>query len=164
MASCAARHQSSGSCSAQPGCDVRNGACSLEAPLISLPFSSTTTARVPPVPTSMPRNHIACTPHVNRFSLRWKHTSFRLRRKESPAQHIRPQTSFPRGEKSIDRRYRDNLRCAYLKKRLPFPWDSNRRKTISSCWANPIYPRRSPCQPYLSPGPAEESASKPHWP
>ena len=53
------------------------GACSLDAPLISLPVASTTTARVPPVPTSMPRNHIArIIPLVNRFSLRPQHTSF----------------------------------------------------------------------------------------
>ena len=56
MAFCAARHQSSGSCSAQPGCGVRNGSCSAEAEPTSCPFSSTSTARVPPVPTSIPRN------------------------------------------------------------------------------------------------------------
>src|ERR1700679_2458526 len=36
---------------------------------MSLPFSSATTARVPPVPTSIPRNHIAGnSPLLNRFS------------------------------------------------------------------------------------------------
>ena len=64
IASCAARHQSSGSCSAHPGCSVRNGACSLDAPPISFPSPSTTTARVPPVPTSIPRNHIPVLPHA----------------------------------------------------------------------------------------------------
>ena len=62
MASCAARHQSSGSCSAQPGCGVRKGAWSLAALEITLPLASTMTARVPPVPTSIPRNHITFTP------------------------------------------------------------------------------------------------------
>jgi hypothetical protein len=50
MAMSAARHQSSGSCSAQPGCGVRKGACSSDAELTTRPCSSTSTARVPLVP------------------------------------------------------------------------------------------------------------------
>ena len=54
-ASAVARHQSRGSCSAQPGRGLANGACSSFADARILPFSSTMIARVPPVPTSTPR-------------------------------------------------------------------------------------------------------------
>ena len=56
MASCAARHQSSGSCSAQPMCSEWTGAWSAEWEARTWPARSMRTARVPPVPTSMPRN------------------------------------------------------------------------------------------------------------
>ena len=50
-----ARHQSSGSCSAHAGRGDANGACSAVADASSAPSSPTSTAREPPVPTSMPR-------------------------------------------------------------------------------------------------------------
>src|ERR1700694_2324962 len=50
-----ARHQSSGDCSAQPMFGEPNGACSSVDEAMSLPRSLTTRARVPPVPTSIPR-------------------------------------------------------------------------------------------------------------
>src|SRR5437764_5943572 len=56
MASRAARHQSAGSCSAHPMCSEWMGACSLEQEVMTWPARLTSTARVPPVPTSMPRN------------------------------------------------------------------------------------------------------------
>src|SRR5487761_1644933 len=55
MACCAARHQSSGSCSAHPAKVERKGACSADSEATTLPDASTRTARVPPVPTSIPR-------------------------------------------------------------------------------------------------------------
>ena len=51
-----ARHQSRGSCSAQPGLGLANAACSSDPDAITFPCSSITSARVPLVPTSMPRN------------------------------------------------------------------------------------------------------------
>ena len=54
-ASAAARHQSRGSCSAQPGCGLAKLACSSVPEARTAPWSSTMTARVPLVPTSMPR-------------------------------------------------------------------------------------------------------------
>src|SRR5262245_26703703 len=54
----AARHQSSGCCSAQPIFSETNASCSSVAEARMMPVSSTTTVRVPPVPTSMPRTHI----------------------------------------------------------------------------------------------------------
>lgn len=51
----AARHQSRGSCSAQPGCGLAKLACSSVPEARTAPSSSRMTARVPLVPTSMPR-------------------------------------------------------------------------------------------------------------
>ena len=56
MASWAARHQSSGSCSAQPMCSEWMGAWSAAWEARTLPVRSMRMARVPPVPTSIPRN------------------------------------------------------------------------------------------------------------
>src|SRR6516164_666932 len=58
MACVAARHQSRGSCSAQPGSGLANGSCSAVPEERMRPLSSTRIARVPPVPTSMPRKWI----------------------------------------------------------------------------------------------------------
>src|SRR5579864_1787397 len=55
----AVRHQSCGSCSAQPMCGELIAACSHVAELSTRPVWSSKTARVPPVPTSMPRSFIA---------------------------------------------------------------------------------------------------------
>ena len=55
IASVAARHQSRGSCSAQPGCGLAKLACSSVPDARTVPCSSRMTARVPLVPTSMPR-------------------------------------------------------------------------------------------------------------
>ena len=55
-ASPVARHQSRGSCSAQPGRGDANAACSEVADPRMRPRSSSRSARVPPVPTSMPRS------------------------------------------------------------------------------------------------------------
>src|SRR5216684_5194768 len=52
----ATRHQSSGSCSAQPTLGDDIGACSAVAALSTRPVSSSSTARVPLVPTSIPRS------------------------------------------------------------------------------------------------------------
>src|SRR5258708_15004235 len=54
----AARHQSSGSCSAQPTLEDDIGACSAVAAPSTRPASSSSTARVPPVPTSIPRSFV----------------------------------------------------------------------------------------------------------
>lgn len=51
----AARHQSCGSCSAQPGSALAKLACSSVPEARTAPCSSRMTARVPLVPTSMPR-------------------------------------------------------------------------------------------------------------
>jgi hypothetical protein len=51
----AARHQSRGSCSAQPGSGLAKLACSSVPEARTTPCSSRMTARVPLVPTSMPR-------------------------------------------------------------------------------------------------------------
>ena len=51
----AARHQSSGRCSAHPILGEANGSCSSVADAAMCPRSSTTSARVPPVPISIPR-------------------------------------------------------------------------------------------------------------
>jgi hypothetical protein len=50
------------------------GACSLDAPLMSFPDASTTTARVPPVPTSIPRNHIISFLPIKKIAIpqRWQ--------------------------------------------------------------------------------------------
>ena len=53
----AARHQSSGRCSAQPICGDANGSCSSVAEARILPSAPMIRARVPPVPTSMPRTY-----------------------------------------------------------------------------------------------------------
>src|SRR5271165_899482 len=53
-----AAHQSSGSCSAHPSCGEVKFACSAVAAPITRPSPSITTARVPPVPISMPRSFI----------------------------------------------------------------------------------------------------------
>src|SRR6266568_1925010 len=58
MAHVAARHQSRGSCSAHPVWAEANATCSTVAEVVTRPSVSTTTARVPPVPTSIPRNFI----------------------------------------------------------------------------------------------------------
>jgi hypothetical protein len=62
IASSDARHQSSGSCSAQPVRGERNGACSLVSDPRSVPSSFRISAREPPVPTSMPRTGMAYLP------------------------------------------------------------------------------------------------------
>src|SRR5712692_2536936 len=54
----AARHQSSGPCSAQPTLEDDIGACSAVAAPSTRPVSSSNTARVPPVPTSIPRSFV----------------------------------------------------------------------------------------------------------
>src|SRR4051794_31392663 len=54
IATCAACHQSCGSCSAHPLWGDANALCSCVALPTTLPRSSTTIARVPPVPISMP--------------------------------------------------------------------------------------------------------------
>ena len=59
-ASPVARHQSSGSCSAQPGRGDAKAMCSAVAEPTSRPPASMTSARVPPVPTSMPRKTLEC--------------------------------------------------------------------------------------------------------
>jgi hypothetical protein len=51
----AARHQSRGSCSAQPGCGLAKLACSSVPEARTAPCSSRIAARVPLVPTSIPR-------------------------------------------------------------------------------------------------------------
>src|SRR6185295_18827560 len=53
-------HQSSGSCSAHPVRVETKGTCSAVAEATTLPSGSITTARVPPVPTSMPKVFIYC--------------------------------------------------------------------------------------------------------
>ncbi len=58
IATQAARHQSRGSCSAQPNCGDTIGACSAVAEPNTRPASSSSTARVPPVPTSIPRSFV----------------------------------------------------------------------------------------------------------
>src|SRR5713101_8932707 len=54
----AARHQSRGSCSAQPTLDDDIRACSAVAAPSTRPVSSSSTARVPLVPTSIPRSFV----------------------------------------------------------------------------------------------------------
>src|SRR5216684_5208827 len=54
-----ARHQSLGSCSAQPNSGDAISACSAVAAPSTRPASSTSTARVPPVPTSIPKSLVA---------------------------------------------------------------------------------------------------------
>src|SRR5229473_666635 len=51
-----ARHQSRGSCSAQPNSGDAISACSAVAAPSTRPASSSSTARVPPVPTSIPKS------------------------------------------------------------------------------------------------------------
>src|SRR5829696_1417440 len=58
-ASPVARHQSAGSCSAQPGRGVAKAACSVVAEPTIRPDGSITSARVPLVPTSIPRKFMA---------------------------------------------------------------------------------------------------------
>ena len=53
-----ARHQSRRSYSAHPVCAEANGTCSTVAEAVTCPSVSTTTARVLPVPTSIPKNFI----------------------------------------------------------------------------------------------------------
>ncbi len=55
----AARHQSRGSCSAHPNSGDDIGACSAVAAPNTRPASSSSTARVPPVPTSIPKSFVA---------------------------------------------------------------------------------------------------------
>src|SRR5713226_7026217 len=55
----AARHQSRGSCSAQPNSGDAISACSAVAAPSTRPASSSSTARVPPVPTSIPKSLVA---------------------------------------------------------------------------------------------------------
>ena len=69
MACCAARHQSAGSCSAQPSDVARKGACSLAAEATTLPFASTNTARVPPVPISIPKKNVERSPCMTFLNL-----------------------------------------------------------------------------------------------
>ncbi len=69
MASCAARHQSSGSCSAHPGCSARKGACSHEAAPISLPAAihhDGPRAARSHIHAQEPHSHVP--PCLNRFS------------------------------------------------------------------------------------------------
>src|ERR1700722_2215157 len=54
-ATLAARHQSSGCCSAQPICSEANGSCSSVAEATMRPSARRISARVPPVPMSIPR-------------------------------------------------------------------------------------------------------------
>src|SRR6266403_6121526 len=54
-----ARHQSRGSCSAQPNSGDAISACSAVAAPSTRPASSSSTARVPPVPTSIPKSLVA---------------------------------------------------------------------------------------------------------
>src|SRR5215469_3065491 len=56
-ASTVARHQSSGSCSAQPGLSILIGLCSPVAAPITWPSGRMITARVPVVPTSIPMRY-----------------------------------------------------------------------------------------------------------
>ena len=56
MASQVARHQSRGSCSAHPVSGEAKGACSAVREATTVPCPSMSTARVPPVPTSIPNN------------------------------------------------------------------------------------------------------------
>src|SRR4029077_12936473 len=53
-----ARHQSSGCCSAQPILGEANGACSSVADANTAPCRLISRARVPPVPTSMPKTYM----------------------------------------------------------------------------------------------------------
>ena len=59
----AARHQSRGSCSAQPNSGDDISACSAVAAPSTCPASSSNTARVPPVPTSIPKSLVAILRH-----------------------------------------------------------------------------------------------------
>src|SRR5579863_2390383 len=58
IASCPARHQSSGCCSAHSGLSMRISSCAAVKECRTRPLASTSKAREPPVPTSSPSQYI----------------------------------------------------------------------------------------------------------